>query len=338
MLGQLAHFGTGLCDIIIDDGKLRDPATHFETGNNLSGGGAGGGGDLTSFISPLGSPTTATGGSSPRQSLKDFVMSPFSPFSPSLSPNQILSPGGDHRMFPSQFSPIASSPRGGMSPMGGNIISPISGVFSPTQQAFSPTAITSPLSSPIYFSPSSPIFGGGSAYTPSSPGPGVISPTAGYSATSPALFSPSYGRVMSPNYSPMSPHYSPSNPYNNNIASPSYSPTSPIFSPSSNGMLSPGLGYSPSSPTRMLSPMVNPTDPNFGRIVASPHYSPSSPAFNMGSLNPQSPGAYSPVAQAYSPTGVVMSPSANPPLPTSPGKKKPTLPTISHRLCPITKI
>eukprot|EP01054_Gregarina_sp_Poly1_P003122 Gregarina_sp_Poly_1__3121@NODE_187_length_11680_cov_128_523810_g166_i0_p1_GENE_NODE_187_length_11680_cov_128_523810_g166_i0NODE_187_length_11680_cov_128_523810_g166_i0_p1_ORF_typecomplete_len1811_score286_02RNA_pol_Rpb1_5/PF04998_17/7_8e02RNA_pol_Rpb1_5/PF04998_17/9_2e116RNA_pol_Rpb1_1/PF04997_12/1_5e85RNA_pol_Rpb1_2/PF00623_20/2_5e70RNA_pol_Rpb1_6/PF04992_14/1_2e54RNA_pol_Rpb1_3/PF04983_18/1_1e38RNA_pol_Rpb1_7/PF04990_12/1e37RNA_pol_Rpb1_4/PF05000_17/1_8e35_NODE_187_length_11680_cov_128_523810_ len=319
MLGQLAQFGTGICDIIIDDAKLKDPSTHFETGSVT-----GGLGDNLGFDSPVDSPTTSAGGSSPQQSFKDFVTSPFSPFSPSLSAGQILSPTvSGSGMFSNQFSPIAASPRSAtaMSPTNsaGGHISPIMGVFSPTQQAFSPTSpsITSPLNSPSCLSPTSPLFM--EAYTPSSPNR-LQSPI--YSVTSPNAqqYSPtSYPNITSPAYSPSSPPYSPSAA----PTSPDYSPTNPtspiysVMSPVYSPPMSP-TNYSPTSP-RPMSPMISPTSPNFSRAVSPPTYAPSSPQFGMSALNPQSPGAYSPVAQAYSPTGVVMSPSANPQVPMSPG-------------------
>ncbi|EZG44157.1 DNA-directed RNA polymerase RPB1 subunit [Gregarina niphandrodes] len=285
LVGQMAQFGTGMCDILMDDTRLKDPSTRFEEGP-----GAGADGYKSASEQPA--------------SFGEFTSAPFSPFSPSLqspvmSPSQHLSPTSPLQSVfsPTQQafnSPMITSP---MSPAG--FMSPGSpGRYSPSiasPSAFNSPTFSSPTfmaTSPTIASPTSPL------YSPSSPTYSPTSPT--YSPTSPT-YSPT-----SPTYSPTSPTYSPTSPM-----SPSYSVASPsLMSPSN--MLSPVM-----SPT-MMSPLANPTSPNFSRVVASPVYSPSSPAFGMGALNPQSPGAYSPTAQAYSPIGLVTSLAAEPTAPLSP--------------------
>ena len=86
----------------------------------------------------------------------------------------------------------------------------------------SPAGVGGGAFSPGVQSPSHSPFGAGAMWSPSSPD------HAG------GAFSPSYGGVASPTYSPTSPSYSPT--------SPSYSPTSPSYSPTS-------PSYSPTSPS-----------------------------------------------------------------------------------------
>lgn len=384
IIGQLAAVGTGMCDIVIDDEKLKDPSVRFNSGALPFGSGPGGmsgrmgsgsgSGSGSSFLS-LDSPTEVDSLSSgygqyPQSSMSDLAQSPFSPFSPTSSTGGGLGPMSP--FLESTFSPTSPTQSNfPLSPLQG-IFSPTSAVMSPTSPSFSPGGILSPTDyaggnplSPKFnasYSPSSPLahpsnasgfgsnFGSnfGSplssdallspAYSPSSP---QYSPTSGlssggpssniaspiYSPTSPTYSPTSPGNLTSPTYSPTSPTYSPT--------SPTYSPTSPTYSPTftrNNGGAGGGPTspiYSPSSPSysmlspsilspSVLSPIAQASSPNYSRAVASPTYSPASPVFGIGQLNPQSPGSYTAATYAYSPTGVVMSPTNAPQHPISP--------------------
>lgn len=125
-------------------------------------------------------------------------------------------------------------------------------------------------------------------------------------------FSP-YNGGASPGYAPTSPFSMGTSPTSPGMA---YSPTSPTaYSPTSpgQGLTSPGYGLgSPASPAyQPTSPTYSPTSPGYGGKASptSPSYSPTSPS-------------YSPTSPSYSPTSPAFSPSSprgrNGPSPTSP--------------------
>ncbi|KAJ6413303.1 hypothetical protein OIU84_006156 [Salix udensis] len=250
--------------------------------------------------------------------------------------------GLDFGMTPAR-SPVSGTPYhdGMMSPM---LMSPnlrmsptVDGVaFSPYVggMAFSPS--TSPVSTSIGYSPSSPVYSPGysptsPSYSPASPSYSPASPN--YSPTSPTYSpsSPSYSPT-SPAYSPTSPSYSPTSP-SYSPTSPSYSPTSPAYSPTSPAYSPTSPAYSPTSPSYSpTSPSYSPTSPSYS--PTSPSYSPTSPAYS-----PTSPG-YSPTSPSYNPQSAKYSPSlayspssprlspASPYSPTSPNYS-PTSPSYS---------
>ncbi|KAJ6682287.1 DNA-DIRECTED RNA polymerase [Salix koriyanagi] len=238
--------------------------------------------------------------------------------------------GLDFGMTPAR-SPVSGTPYhdGMMSPM---LMSPnlrmsptVDGVaFSPYVggMAFSPS--TSPVSTSIGYSPSSPVYSPGysptsPSYSPASPSYSPASPN--YSPTSPT-YSPS-----SPSYSPTSPAYSPTSP-SYSPTSPSYSPTSPSYSPTSPSYSPTSPSYSPTSPSYSpTSPSYSPTSPAYS--PTSPAYSPTSPAYSptSPSYSPTSP-SYSPTSPSYSPTSPSYSPTSPAYSPTSPGYS-PTSPSYN---------
>ncbi|KAL9356858.1 hypothetical protein Peur_050111 [Populus x canadensis] len=238
--------------------------------------------------------------------------------------------GLDFGMTPAR-SPVSGTPYhdGMMSPM---LMSPnlrmsptVDGVaFSPYVggMAFSPS--TSPASTSIGYSPSSPVYSPGysptsPSYSPASPSYSPASPN--YSPTSPT-YSPS-----SPSYSPTSPAYSPTSP-SYSPTSPSYSPTSPSYSPTSPSYSPTSPSYSPTSPSYSpTSPSYSPTSPAYS--PTSPAYSPTSPAYSptSPSYSPTSP-SYSPTSPSYSPTSPSYSPTSPAYSPTSPGYS-PTSPSYN---------
>eukprot|EP01036_Dinobryon_divergens_P026814 gene26814-35504_t len=174
-------------------------------------------------------------------------------------------------------------------------------------------------------SATTPMFSGGSMFTPAmftpyggdaspsypmSPGSGYQSPyypgggtspqylpttTPAYTSVSPSRsVAEAHFSINSPAYSPNSSAYSPT--------SPAYSPTSPAYSPTSPAYSPTSPAYSPTSPAYSpTSPAYSPTSPAYS--PTSPAYSPTSPAYS-----PTSP-AYSPTSPAYSPTSPSYSPT-----------------------------
>lgn len=149
--------------------------------------------------------------------------------------------------------------------------------------------------------------------------------TGGFSVYGGGSFSP-YSGGQSPGYAPTSPFSSGTSPTSPGL---SYSPTSPSgYSPTSpGGFTSPGYGLgamgSPSSPAyNPTSPSYSPSSPAFGSKASptSPSYSPTSPSYS-----PTSP-SYSPTSPAFSPTSPGR--ARNGPSPTSP-KYSPTSPSFS---------
>eukprot|EP00917_Polyrhabdina_sp_WS-2016_P023350 GHVP01050621.1.p1 GENE.GHVP01050621.1~~GHVP01050621.1.p1 ORF type:complete len:1762 (+),score=250.74 GHVP01050621.1:27-5312(+) len=282
MFGQHGPFGTSLCEILIDEEKLK--SIHPSTG--VVGGISGAFDD--NMLSPDSSMQDISSAMSPQQ-ISNFTMNPTSPFSPRLySPDLALQ---------AAFSPTAVA----FSPTSPS--SPLQDIFSPQSPQSSPSAYTplSPglqLSSPMQsYSPSSPL----GNYSPSSP----LSPKLNYSPTSPGVmspnaYSPTSPTAMSPNaYSPTSPTaYSPTSP---SLLSPNaYSPTSPsamspnAYSPTSPSLMSPNA-YSPTSPSALSPNAYSPTSPSGGAYsISSPRnvYSPTSPS----AYSPTSPAAYSPTS------------------------------------------
>lgn len=230
MFGQLAPFGTGLCDLVIDEDKLKDTNPNFDPSSLALGLHSG----LDDIVSPDSSQLVTPDSGTELQPVRDFTTSPFSPLTSPLSPNAQLSSPSIHNPLNlgGSFSPIQQSPLSPYSPNAMSpIASPIGGVFSPgPTSVFSPSVGTYSVTSPQY-SPTSP------AYSMSSPA--IYSPTASGSSSQAKMTS-----VLSPTYSPTSPiperaSYSPT--------SPSYSPTSPVIvSPTS--PLSGGFSVSPTSP------------------------------------------------------------------------------------------
>ncbi len=265
MLGQMAPFGTGSMQLLLDESTLKDavvqdsPQGLFEALNRSSAFRAAG--SHTPYLmdgarSP-GALSWASGPSSPSSGA----------FSPAWSDSNKSSSAGAWSPLRTDFG--GASPRYSPTSPAYYAKSPAyaaaSPRYSPTSPAYSPTSPAYSPASPAY-SPASP------AYSPASPAYSPASPA--YSPTSPA-YSPT-----SPAYSPTSPAYSPT--------SPAYSPTSPAYSPTS-------PAYSPTSPAYSpTSPAYSPTSPAYS--PTSPAYSPTSPAYS-----PTSP-AYSPTSPAYSPT------------------------------------
>lgn len=283
MFGQLGNFGTGMCDLVVDEDKLRDTNPNFDPSALMGASMAG----LEDLLSPdtaqLVSPDTGT----QLQPVPDFAASPFSPTSP-LSPRMISSPTHDPLNLGGQFSPIQQSPRSPTSPMSpyspkalSPVASPIGGVFSPI-----PTSPTGPYITSPQYSPTSPVYG----------------------ATSPTPFSPkaaAAAAIISPTYSPTSPlTVSDARSAGAAAAAMGYSPTSPTYSPTSPVLTSPRSPYAPGGAVG-----ISPTSPHFARLT-SPDYSPRSPAFSPASpVKIQSPGAYSLTSPNYSPTSPTYSPT-----------------------------
>ena len=178
--------------------------------------------------------------------------------------------------------------------------------------------------SPIVHSGQDSMGGGFSTYEGNDMA-GGFSPWGG-GGTSPAYggvspFSAGFSPASPGGYSPVSPGggYSPSSP-SMNISSPAFNPTSPAFgSPASPAMATPtSPAYSPASPA------FNPT----GGSPTSPHYSPTSPNYSPTSPNysPASPN-YSPASPSFSPTSPASgAPASNQYSPTSP-RYSPTSPS-----------
>lgn len=232
MFGQLAPFGTGLCDLVIDEDKLKDTNPNFDPAAVALGFHSGLDHDI---ISPDSTQMVTPDSGTELQPVRDFATSPFSPVTSPMSPALQLSSPSMHNPldFGGNFSPIQQSP---LSPYSPNAMSPIAspmgGVFSPgPSNVFSPSVGAYSVTSPQY-SPTSP------AYSVSSPA--IYSPT--------ALGSSSRRKVSS---SVLSPTYSPTSPIPERA---SYSPTSPSYSPTSPVIVSPtsplvgGLSVSPTSP------------------------------------------------------------------------------------------
>lgn len=318
MFGQLAPFGTGLCDLVIDEAKLKQTNPNYDTSYTSVMGSIHGQQqqsvtgleDVTSPFSDGGgcplivSPNTMTQSllQHQQQPARDFAATPFSPTSP-MSPmgassgRQFTSPPPQHDPLHlgGQFSPIQQSPRSPTSPMSPYspqamtpVASPLGGMFSPTTAAGtfcpSPTSNAYSITSPQY-SPTSPV----------------------YSATSPAAYTPGVAgtRDSLQCYSVTSPTYSPTSPLvatgNLHTAGGHYSPTSPTYSPTSPVVIS------PTSPVAHLGlgarGVLSPTSPHYGKLAQSPEYSPRSPSFLPTSpMTIQSPGAYSLTSPNYSPT------------------------------------
>eukprot|EP00922_Rhytidocystis_sp_ex-Travisia-forbesii_P061301 GHVS01090880.1.p1 GENE.GHVS01090880.1~~GHVS01090880.1.p1 ORF type:complete len:1706 (-),score=216.23 GHVS01090880.1:641-5758(-) len=180
MLGQLAPFGTGDCDILIDADRVKDQTLESFQGEM---------GALDDMTSPESVQVVTPDGSSTPSPLVS-MLSPM-PFSPTAitsptsnitSPVSVMSPATPGRG--GKFSPFAATPRSPMSP---------STPFSPRGGAAS--AFTSPLAN--VFSPSSPQSPGGGGGRAGSPGYSPTSPL--YSNVSPLMSpqSPSLGASSS---------------------------------------------------------------------------------------------------------------------------------------------
>lgn len=315
MFGQLAPFGTGLCDLVIDEEKLRHTNPNYDAStysSALAGGFHGqtflGQDDITSpFSDGSGGPIIVSPSSmassllQQHQPARDFAATPFSPTSP-MSPMGAVPGGGLSITSPSlqhdpllqlagQFSPIQHSPHSPTSPMSPYsphamtaVASPLGGVFSPATLggtfAQSPTSNAYSITSPQY-SPTSPVYSVTSplAYSPGASG--SMNVAGGYSVTSPT-YSPTSPLITSKGGSAVGRYYSPT--------SPTYSPTSPVIA-------------SPTSPDIAARQLISPTSPHYAKQLQSPEYSPHSPSFSPTSpVSIQSPGAYSLTSPSYSPT------------------------------------
>ncbi|OQR92170.1 DNA-directed RNA polymerase II largest subunit [Achlya hypogyna] len=331
MLGQLAHLGTGVMDLILDAKKLADAIEYDASEMQQVMHGFAKEWTTPDVNTPMmtpwgqtpmyGTPGYGTPGfQTPGSSAGSPMNSPMGAFSPyvSFSPASAGSPG-----YMASPAYVPNSP--GLNPTSPNY-SPTSPAYSPTSPAYSPTSPAYSPTSPAY-SPTSPAYSPTSpAYSPTSPAYSPTSPA--YSPTSPAYSptSPAYSPT-SPAYSPTSPAYSPTSPAYS-PTSPAYSPTSPAYSPTSPAYSPTSPAYSPTSPAYSpTSPAYSPTSPAYS--PTSPAYSPTSPAYSPTSpaYSPTSP-AYSPTSPAYSPTSPAYSPTSPAYSPTSPAYS-PTSPAYS---------
>lgn len=236
ILGQLAPFGTGACDILIDENKLMD-AREADSMIATEAGASG----LQGFLegtSPYSESFSfrddMTASPSPT-SVSPPSNNPFSPVFNALSPapTSPMASGSDRNilpMSPSQRSPTA----GGVIPM-----SPTSPMYVPTSPMYTGNAMDQSMTSV----PLSPSMG-----VPYSPGGGLrqevydpASPSYNASVTAKNILSPAYS-PRSPSISPTSPApggmLAPMSPGAYSVTSPHYSPTSP-FSPSGYDITSP---------------------------------------------------------------------------------------------------
>eukprot|EP00915_Cephaloidophora_sp_WS-2016_P002220 GHVH01002961.1.p1 GENE.GHVH01002961.1~~GHVH01002961.1.p1 ORF type:complete len:1737 (+),score=279.49 GHVH01002961.1:4068-9278(+) len=268
ILGQLAPFGTGCCDILIDEAKLKDTR---EADCLIAEPGAGGG--LQGFLegsSQYGDSVTSRDDMTASPSPYDNVVRPFSPhikspssaMSPSSPTSNPFSPGfqpmspGSPGLVQHPFSPLSPGGTRQLSPTVGGQFSPNSPMYNPTSPMLT-GGIHGDLMSPQYaLSPNSPTLHqrAQDVYDPASPN-----------------FNSNLSRnqdILSPAYSPRSPSISPQSPVPGGMTGPMspgaysitsqhYSPTSP-FSPSGFDITSP-LG--PTSPVGPTSP-YSPTSPN----------------------------------------------------------------------------
>jgi DNA-directed RNA polymerase II subunit RPB1 len=282
MLGQLAPFGTGYFDLLLNADML---AHAMELPTTIA----------AEMLEEPSLNTAFYGGSA--VGMMDAAMTPYREKSPYYSPYyHPNTPAGAFSPFveSGRWSPVASATSNDYFPMAAGF-SPVNPHYSPTSPRYSPTSPRYSPTSPSY-SPTSP------SYSPTSPSYSPTSPS--YSPTSPSYSptSPSYSPT-SPSYSPTSPSYSPTSP-SYSPTSPSYSPTSPSYSPTS-------PSYSPTSPSYSpTSPSYSPTSPSYS--PTSPAYSPTSPAYSPTGTKAVN-DAYSPTSPAYSPT----TKSAYPTLPDS---------------------
>jgi len=282
MLGQLAHVGTGVSDLLLDSAQL-EHAVELEAPDQQQNASLREWGDASPDAVPGQAPA-----------MTPYASSPAGLYGASPARGGATPGWGDAAFSPtvggisSVLSPVhGASPIYGASPAYGGVASPVYGggvaspAYSPTSPAYSPTSPAYSPTSPAY-SPTSP------AYSPTSPAYSPTSPA--YSPTSPA-YSPS-----SPAYSPTSPAYSPS--------SPAYSPTSPAYSPSSPAYSPTSPAYSPTSPAYSpTSPAYSPTSfDGAGQASSSPSSfgADSTPSSGAGGQTPA--GAYSPSQAAYEPS------------------------------------
>ena len=228
-------------------------------------------------------------------------------------PNEVEMADPEQNTFGSMATPFGEAspmPYGSPAGVGGGAFSP--GVQSPSHSPFGGSAMWSPSSPDHAGGAFSPSYGGVASptYSPTSPSYSPTSPS--YSPTSPSYSptSPSYSPTL-PSYSPTSPSYSPTSP-SYSPTSPSYSPTSPSYSPTS-------PSYSPTSPSYSpTSPSYSPTSPSYSPSAAaqSPNYSPTSPSYSPSAQSPN----YSPTSPSYSPGAT--SPQYSPSSPAySPGNE-----------------
>ena len=306
MLGQLAHVGSGVCDLLLDTPQLQH-AVELEAPDAPAGAAA--------DPATRGAFADAGGFGAPSPAHTPYAASPSGMYGASPARGGATPGWGDASFSPS-IGGVQSvlSPVYGVSPVLSPAYAPTSPAYSPTSPAYSPTSPAYSPTSPAYsptspaYSPTSPAYSPTSpAYSPTSPAYSPTSPA--YSPTSPAYSptSPAYSPT-SPAYSPTSPAYSPTSPAYS-PTSPAYSPTSPAYSPTSPAYSPSSPAYSPSSPAYSPgSPAYSPTaydGPNHGETSPS-SYNPSSPS--LAGTTPAGGGEYSPKASseagtAYSPSG-----------------------------------
>ncbi|KAF8820027.1 Dna-directed Rna polymerase II RPB1 [Cardiosporidium cionae] len=326
MLGQLAPFGTGDFDLLIDEDKLKDANQNLDSIQDLA---------MEPFTSPeTGQLVTPDGPQTPAP--LSTIMSPV-PFSPMYATTiSIVSPQYQQAGSSNQQGRFEKSPQG--APM--NPMSPMEFDTSKLGGKFSPVDV-GPVS-PTCMSPSSPIgdlpiesyaYGSENPLSPISAlsrdvfSPVPYSPGPVFANKSPLMHSPTVhssggiGNIdnsgpFRPPYSPVSPPYSP----NSTSYSPS-SPTLPQYKPDKRSSLrdtSPGFAanttprYSPSSP--VYSPVYSPqafqvqnvgfSPTSAGLSITSPRYSPTSPVYAPHSpvfTGPSSP-SFNVQSPQYSPT------------------------------------
>lgn len=308
MLGQLAPIGTGSFKLLLNEKMLKD-AIEPETAQAAAGMGVGGSPIAANGIDPSTSWSPARGMATPgRKRAFDARATPGNAYSPAAwrTPSRVGPTGGaspfNSQMSPAaddaQFSPTPATP-GGAGGGGAGGLTPLASPgreyampMSPGAGGASPYYSQSPAyaSSPGYAaSPASGMgsygIGGGSSFAPASPG---------YKLTSPGPSS--YGIPQSPGVSSPGAQYSPT--------SPGFSPTSPAYSPNATtaGAAPPSGGsYSPTSPSYNATGAASPAAATAYGAPGSLAYSPSSPA----AYSPSSPGAFSPsspAADGYSPS------------------------------------
>ncbi|PVV01996.1 hypothetical protein BB560_003562 [Smittium megazygosporum] len=335
ILGQLAPFGTGAFDVVLDEDMLQyaviDLKAEGEAMSNVSSPllhmGAG---NMTPQMTPYNNQSPSYINLNPSSPVSVL----FSPIPDSGSGSPILSgfPSG------SQFSRVPQDSSGLYSPHSPSYspaspsYSPTSPSYSPTSPSYSPTSPSYSPTSPSYsptspsYSPTSPSYSPTSpSYSPTSPSYSPVSPSFNSASPSYSPTSPSYSPT-SPSYSPTSPSYSPTSP-SYSPTSPSYSPTSPSYSPTSPSYSPTSPSYSPTSPSYSpTSPSYSPTSPSYS--PTSPSYSPTSPSYITPSFNPSN--SYSPTSPLYSPTSPSYSPSSYQTNSFSPSSYSPSDDTLNN--------
>jgi len=215
MLGQLAHVGSGVCDLLLDTPQLQH-AVELEAPDAPAGAAA--------DPATRGAFADAGGFGAPSPAHTPYAASPSGMYGASPARGGATPGWGD-----ASFSPSIGGVQSVLSPVYG--VSPVlSPAYAPTSPAYSPTSPAYSPSSPAY-SPSSPAYSPGSpAYSPTAydgPNHGETSPSS-YNPSSPSLAgtTPAGGGEYSPKASSEAgTAYSPSGQYSPDSGGGQYSPT-----------------------------------------------------------------------------------------------------------------